>query len=113
TGLHRRNPHDPRTRRPIHLTSRIRQAKPSRQPASSHHRLRPTRAERRVGFASPPPLDAHAMAALVETSMGVVREVLGDSVVDEVDEPIVSYIANVLADQDFDFGPPDGHGIFD
>ncbi|VAI51910.1 ABC transporter F family member 3 [Triticum urartu] len=53
------------------------------------------------------------MAALVETSMGVVREVLGDSVVDEVDEPIVSYIANVLADQDFDFGPPDGHGIFD
>ena len=32
--------------------------------------------------------------------------------VDEVDEPIVDYIANVLADQDFDFGPPDGHGIF-
>ncbi|KAM0823415.1 hypothetical protein ACQ4PT_070886 [Festuca glaucescens] len=53
------------------------------------------------------------MAALVATSMGVVREVLGDSVVDEVDEPIVDYIANVLADQDFDFGPPDGHGIFD
>ena len=44
--------------------------------------------------------------------MGVVREVLGDAVVDEVDQPIVDYIANVLADQDFDFGPPDGHGIF-
>ncbi|KAM0852654.1 hypothetical protein ACQ4PT_051619 [Festuca glaucescens] len=53
------------------------------------------------------------MAALVATIMGVVREVLGDSVVDEVDEPIVDYIANVLADQDFDFGPPEGHGIFD
>ena len=52
------------------------------------------------------------MAALVATSMGVVREVLGDSVVDEVDGPIVDYIANVLADQDFDFGPPDGHTIF-
>ncbi|KAM0890058.1 hypothetical protein ACQ4PT_027295 [Festuca glaucescens] len=34
------------------------------------------------------------MAALVATSMGVVREVLGDSV---VDEPIVDYIANVCA----------------
>uniref|UniRef100_M8BD37 ABC transporter domain-containing protein n=1 Tax=Aegilops tauschii TaxID=37682 RepID=M8BD37_AEGTA len=45
--------------------------------------------------------------------MGVVREVLGDSVADEVDDPIVSYIANALADQDFDFGPSDGHGNFD
>ena len=45
--------------------------------------------------------------------MGVVREVLGDSVADEVDDPIVSYIANALADQDFDFGPFDGHGNFD
>ncbi|KAM0852648.1 hypothetical protein ACQ4PT_051617 [Festuca glaucescens] len=55
------------------------------------------------------------MAALVATSMGVVREVLGDSVMDEVDEPIVDYIANVLTDQYFDFAPPlpDGHGIFD
>ena len=52
------------------------------------------------------------MAELVATSMGVVREVLEDSVMDEVDGPIVDYIANVLADQDFDFGPPDGHGIF-
>ncbi|KAL6633273.1 hypothetical protein ACP70R_025944 [Stipagrostis hirtigluma subsp. patula] len=53
------------------------------------------------------------MAAAVAASMGVVREVLGASVVEEVDEPIVDYIANVLADDDFDFGAPDGHGIFD
>ncbi|KAL6591314.1 hypothetical protein ACP70R_049817 [Stipagrostis hirtigluma subsp. patula] len=53
------------------------------------------------------------MAAAVAASMGVVREVLGTSVVEEVDEPIIDYIANVLADDDFDFGAPDGHGIFD
>ena len=53
------------------------------------------------------------MAAAAAASMGVVREVLGPDVVEEVDQPIIDYIANVLADQDFDFGPPDGHGIFD
>ncbi|XP_062221437.1 ABC transporter F family member 3 [Phragmites australis] len=53
------------------------------------------------------------MAAAAAASMGVVREVLGTDVVDEVDQPIIDYIANVLADDDFDFGAPDGHGIFD
>ncbi|GJM87492.1 hypothetical protein PR202_ga03452 [Eleusine coracana subsp. coracana] len=53
------------------------------------------------------------MAAAAAASMGVVREVLGDDVVEEVDHPIIDYIANVLADDDFDFGFPDGHGIFD
>ncbi|GJM87422.1 hypothetical protein PR202_ga03373 [Eleusine coracana subsp. coracana] len=53
------------------------------------------------------------MAAAAAASMGVVREVLGDDVVEEVDHPIIDYIANVLADDDFDFGAPDGHGIFD
>ncbi|KQK24192.1 hypothetical protein BRADI_1g78670v3 [Brachypodium distachyon] len=42
------------------------------------------------------------MAALVATSM--VREVLGAS--------HRRIHRNVLADQVFDFGPPDGHGIF-
>ena len=45
--------------------------------------------------------------------MGVVREVLGADVVEEVDQPIIDYIANVLADEDFDFGAPEGHGIFE
>uniref|UniRef100_A0A0E0CTE3 ABC transporter domain-containing protein n=1 Tax=Oryza meridionalis TaxID=40149 RepID=A0A0E0CTE3_9ORYZ len=54
-----------------------------------------------------------AAATLAAASMGVVREVLGSDVVDEVDQPIIDYIANVLADEDFDFGAPDGHGIFD
>ncbi|KAL6912311.1 hypothetical protein ACP4OV_001116 [Aristida adscensionis] len=54
-----------------------------------------------------------AAVAPVATSMGVVREVLGAAVVEEVDQPIIDYIANVLADDDFDFGAPDGHGIFD
>uniref|UniRef100_A0A0D9VMX6 ABC transporter domain-containing protein n=1 Tax=Leersia perrieri TaxID=77586 RepID=A0A0D9VMX6_9ORYZ len=53
-----------------------------------------------------------AAAAAAEASMGVVREVLGSDVVDEVDQPIIDYFANVLADEDFDFGAPDGHGIF-
>ncbi|EEE58090.1 ABC transporter F family member 3 [Oryza sativa Japonica Group] len=54
-----------------------------------------------------------AAATLAAASMGVVTEVLGSDVVDEVDQPIIDYIANVLADEDFDFGAPDGHGIFD
>lgn len=41
----------------------------------------------------------------------MVHEVLGDGIID-VDEPIVSYIVNVLADEDFDFGL-DGEGAFD
>jgi ATP-binding cassette subfamily F protein 3 len=49
---------------------------------------------------------------MTAASMAVVREVLGADVVEEVDEPIIDYIANVLADEDFDFGFPDGHGIF-
>jgi hypothetical protein len=49
---------------------------------------------------------------MTASSMAVVREVLGADVVEEVDEPIIDYIANVLADEDFDFGFPDGHGIF-
>lgn len=53
------------------------------------------------------------MAAVAAASMGVVREVLGPDVVEEVDQPIIDYIANVLADEDFDFGAPDGHGIFE
>ena len=53
------------------------------------------------------------MAAAAAASMGVVREVLGPDVVEEVDQPIIDYIANVLADEDFDFGAPDGHGIFE
>ncbi|KAG8072998.1 hypothetical protein GUJ93_ZPchr0006g43515 [Zizania palustris] len=56
---------------------------------------------------------AAAAAAAVTASVGVVREVLGSDVFDEVDQPITDYIANVLADEDFDFGAPDGHGIFD
>jgi ATP-binding cassette, subfamily F, member 3 len=53
------------------------------------------------------------MAAAAAASMGVVREVLGPDIVEEVDQPIIDYIANVLADEDFDFGAPDGHGIFE
>jgi hypothetical protein len=53
------------------------------------------------------------MAAAAAASMGVVREVLGADVVEEVDQPIIDYIANVLADEDFDFGAPEGHGIFE
>jgi ATP-binding cassette subfamily F protein 3 len=48
---------------------------------------------------------------ITEVSRSVVHEVLGDGIID-VDEPIVSYIVNVLADEDFDFGL-DGEGAFD
>ncbi|XP_058787243.1 ABC transporter F family member 3 [Vicia villosa] len=48
---------------------------------------------------------------MTEVARTVVHEVLGDGIID-VDEPIVSYIVNVLADEDFDFGL-DGEGTFD
>ncbi|CAK8566952.1 unnamed protein product [Lathyrus sativus] len=48
---------------------------------------------------------------MTEVARTVVHEVLGDGIID-VDEPIVSYIVNVLADEDFDFGL-DGEGAFD
>lgn len=41
----------------------------------------------------------------------VVHEVLGQRTQD-VDEPIIDYIINVLADEDFEFGE-DGEGAFD
>lgn len=41
----------------------------------------------------------------------VVHEVLGRRA-DDVDQPIIDYIVNVLADEDFDFGD-DGEGAFD
>ncbi|KAH9621008.1 hypothetical protein KSS87_004545 [Heliosperma pusillum] len=47
----------------------------------------------------------------VEVASRVVHEVLGDGI-DDVDEPIVDYIVNVLGDEDFDFGV-DGDGVFD
>jgi ATP-binding cassette, subfamily F, member 3 len=53
------------------------------------------------------------MVAAVAASMDVVREVLGADIVEEVDDPITDYIANVLTDEDFDFGFPYSHDIFD
>ncbi|XP_028774679.1 ABC transporter F family member 3 [Neltuma alba] len=48
---------------------------------------------------------------MTEVASSVVHEVLGRRVQD-VDQPIVDYIINVLADDDFDFGD-DGEGVFD
>ncbi|XP_047325881.1 ABC transporter F family member 3 [Impatiens glandulifera] len=48
---------------------------------------------------------------MTEVASKVVNEVLGRSVLD-VDEPIISYIINVLADEDFDIGD-DGEGAFE
>lgn len=48
---------------------------------------------------------------MTEVARSVVNDVLGQRVVD-VDEPIVDYIVNVLADDDFDFGLH-GQGAFD
>jgi ATP-binding cassette subfamily F protein 3 len=53
------------------------------------------------------------MAATAAASMAVVREVLGNIVIAEVDQPMIDYITNILADEDFYFGAPEGHGIFD
>lgn len=48
---------------------------------------------------------------MTEVAGSVVHEVLGPKAQD-VDEPIISYIVNVLADEDFDFGA-NGVGVFD
>ncbi|XP_073133141.1 ABC transporter F family member 3 [Henckelia pumila] len=48
---------------------------------------------------------------MTEVASAVVHEVLGQRV-EDVDQPIVDYIVNVLADEDFDFGP-DGEGAFE
>ena len=49
--------------------------------------------------------------AMAEVASSVVHEVLGRRAVD-VDKPIIDYIINVLADEDFDFGV-DGDGAFE
>jgi ATP-binding cassette subfamily F protein 3 len=48
---------------------------------------------------------------MTEVASSVVHEVLGPRAQD-VDQPIIDYIVNVLADEDFDFGD-DGEGAFD
>lgn len=48
---------------------------------------------------------------MTEVASSVVHEVLGRKV-DDVDQPIIDYIVNVLADEDFDFGVA-GDGVFD
>lgn len=48
---------------------------------------------------------------MTEVASSVVHEVLGRRAQD-VDEPIIDYIINVLADEDFDFGL-DGEGAFE
>lgn len=48
---------------------------------------------------------------MTEVASAVVHEVLGPRV-EDVDQPIVDYIVNVLADEDFDFGA-DGEGAFE
>ncbi|KAL3499185.1 hypothetical protein ACH5RR_038278 [Cinchona calisaya] len=48
---------------------------------------------------------------MAEVASSVVHEVLGPRV-QEVDQPIVDYVINVLADEDFDFGA-DGEGVFE
>ncbi|RWW60932.1 hypothetical protein BHE74_00032035 [Ensete ventricosum] len=48
---------------------------------------------------------------MADVASRVVHEVLGRRV-EDVDAPIINYIINVLADDDFDFGA-DGDGAFD
>ena len=48
---------------------------------------------------------------MTEVASSVVHEVLGRRAHD-VDQPIVDYVINVLADEDFDFGA-DGEGVFE
>lgn len=48
---------------------------------------------------------------MTEVQSSVVHDVLGQRAQD-VDQPIIDYIINVLADEDFDFGT-DGVGVFD
>ncbi|KAM7531455.1 hypothetical protein LguiB_034865 [Lonicera macranthoides] len=50
-------------------------------------------------------------AKMTEVVSSVVHEVLGRRI-EDVDQPIVDYIVNVLADEDFDFGD-EGEGAFD
>lgn len=48
---------------------------------------------------------------MTEVASSVVHEVLGPRT-EDIDQPIIDYIINVLADEDFDFGV-DGDGVFD
>ncbi|XVF51265.1 hypothetical protein PTKIN_Ptkin04bG0171100 [Pterospermum kingtungense] len=48
---------------------------------------------------------------MTEVASSVVHEVLGRRA-EDVDQPIIDYIINVLADEDFDFGE-DGDGVFE
>lgn len=48
---------------------------------------------------------------MTEVASTVVHDVIGRRIQD-VDQPIVDYIVNVLADEDFDFGV-DGEGAFE
>lgn len=48
---------------------------------------------------------------MTEVASSVVHEVIGRRIL-EVDQPIIDYIVNVLADEDFDFGE-EGEGAFD
>lgn len=48
---------------------------------------------------------------MTEVASTVVHEVLGRNILD-VDQPIVDYIVNVLADEDFDFGE-EGEGVYE
>ncbi|XWS61570.1 hypothetical protein CRYUN_Cryun07bG0136800 [Craigia yunnanensis] len=48
---------------------------------------------------------------MTEVASSVVHEVLGCGA-EDVDQPIIDYIINVLADEDFDFGE-DGDGAFE
>lgn len=48
---------------------------------------------------------------MTEVASSIVHEVLGRRLQD-VDQPIIDYIVNVLADEDFDFGL-DGEGAFE
>ncbi|KAG0453096.1 hypothetical protein HPP92_025760 [Vanilla planifolia] len=48
---------------------------------------------------------------MTAVASSVVLEVLGPRA-QEVDKPIIDYVINVLADEDFDFGD-DGHGAYD
>lgn len=48
---------------------------------------------------------------MTEVASTVVHEVLGKGL-EDIDEPIIEYIVNVLADDDFDFGD-EGDGVFD
>jgi hypothetical protein len=94
-------------------TEREREREPEQKPLPPSLRRRPRAWSAVAGGRRSRKKGRRRMAAAAAASMGVVREVLGADVVEEVDQPIIDYIANVLADEDFDFGAPDGHGIFE